>query len=299
VRRSSRGTDDAIWDRIRLIPFTRRFAGAEADTALPEKLRAELPGVLAWLVAGCLEWQRSGLGEPERVITATSAYRAEMDTLAGFIEDECVVRPEAWVKFAELYAAYTRWCAEANEHPEKKRPFGTLLTERGFEKGNGTDNVAIRKGIALRHDGGPDPSRINDDSPETGPASPDTPPDQDGDVNSINERAEIVNSQNTCKSGDSNDRINEINVESKTLVENRSRSGGFGKSLIDVTSLIPEGVEQRPTAEQTPDDANVEDVNPPLSEDEIREIKRLVSKGFGSGPALQEVLLRRRKRTRR
>ena len=196
-----RGTDDAIWDRIRLIPFTRRFAGAEADTALPEKLRAELPGVLAWLVAGCLEWQRSGLGEPERVITATSAYRAEMDTLAGFIEDECVVRPEAWVKFAELYAAYTRWCAEANEHPEKKRPFGTLLTERGFEKGNGTDNVAIRKGIALRHDGGPDPSRINDDSPETGPASPDTPPDQDGDVNSINERAEIVNSQNTCKSG--------------------------------------------------------------------------------------------------
>ena len=43
-----RGTDDAIWDRIRLIPFTRRFKGRDADTRLPEKLRAEMPGVLRW-----------------------------------------------------------------------------------------------------------------------------------------------------------------------------------------------------------------------------------------------------------
>jgi putative DNA primase/helicase len=62
-----RGTDDAIWDRIRLIPFTRRFEGANADSRLPEKLREELPGVLAWMVRGCLEWRKDGLGEPERV----------------------------------------------------------------------------------------------------------------------------------------------------------------------------------------------------------------------------------------
>jgi putative DNA primase/helicase len=36
-----RGTDDAIWDRIRLIPFEQRFAGGRGDPKLPGKLREE------------------------------------------------------------------------------------------------------------------------------------------------------------------------------------------------------------------------------------------------------------------
>jgi len=100
-----RGTDDAIWDRIRLVPFTRRFEGSNSDTDLPRKLREELPGVLAWMVEGCLSWQSEGLGEPERVTNATAEYRYEMDTLAAFIEECCVVHQDIRVRFAPLHDA--------------------------------------------------------------------------------------------------------------------------------------------------------------------------------------------------
>src|SRR5918998_2702573 len=129
------GTDDAIWDRIRLIPFTQRFNGARQDPKLPEKLRAEMPGVLAWMVEGCLEWQEHGLGEPESVREATDQYRAEMDTLAAFIEDRCVVREGIVAPATPLYKQYQMWCDDAGEKPETQKMFGMRLRERGFENG--------------------------------------------------------------------------------------------------------------------------------------------------------------------
>jgi putative DNA primase/helicase len=126
------GTDDAIWDRIRLIPFTQRFDGKRQDTKLPEKLRGELAGVLAWMVEGCLEWQEHGLGEPESVREATDQYRAEMDTLAAFIEDRCVVHEDAVAPATPLYKQYQMWCDDAGERPETQKMFGMRLRERGF-----------------------------------------------------------------------------------------------------------------------------------------------------------------------
>ncbi len=127
------GTDDAIWDRIKLIPFTQRFEGGKADPKLPEKLREELPGVFAWLVEGCLEWQEHGLGEPDSVKAATNQYREEMDTLAAFLEDRCVVHPDAVAPATPLYKQYQLWCDDAGEKPETQKMFGMRLRDRGFE----------------------------------------------------------------------------------------------------------------------------------------------------------------------
>lgn len=128
-----RGTDNAIWRRIRLIPWGVTVPKQERDRKLPGKLRAELPGVLAWIVRGCLEWQREGLKEPEAVRQATAAYRGEMDTLAAFFADECVISEKAWVAATPLYDAYRKWCEENGERVEKQRSFGTRLGERGYE----------------------------------------------------------------------------------------------------------------------------------------------------------------------
>src|SRR5215211_416500 len=127
------GTDDAIWDRIRLIPFTQRFDGAKADPKLPDKLRNELAGVFAWMVEGCLEWQEHGLEEPKTVTEATLQYRAEMDTLAAFIEDRCILDTAAVAPATPLYKQYQMWCDAAGEKPETQKMFGMRLSERGFE----------------------------------------------------------------------------------------------------------------------------------------------------------------------
>jgi len=148
-----RGTDQAIWRRIKLIPFTTAIPPEEQDTELPEKLLEEAPGILAWAVRGCLDWQRDGLGEPDEVRRATNQYRAVMDVLAGFIEECCVIDQRAWAKFGGLYASYVEWAEASGEKPENKRRFGDSLSERGYEASNGAKNTAIRLGIGLREGG--------------------------------------------------------------------------------------------------------------------------------------------------
>lgn len=127
-----RGTDNAIWRRIRLVPWTVVVPPAERDRKLPEKLRAELPGVLAWVVRGCLEWRREGLRAPKEVRQATREYRAEMDVLAGFVADCSKVGEGEKAYARELYGTYKKWCKESGEEPESQKKFGGRLKERGF-----------------------------------------------------------------------------------------------------------------------------------------------------------------------
>lgn len=79
-----KGTDYAIWRRIKLIPFTVTIPPEERDKSLPAKLRQELHGILAWAVQICLEWQKYGLNEPQEVTAATCAYRDEQDILGSW-----------------------------------------------------------------------------------------------------------------------------------------------------------------------------------------------------------------------
>jgi putative DNA primase/helicase len=152
-----KGTDGAIWRRIKLIPFEVVIPEAERDPGLQEKLRGELPGILAWAVRGCLEYQRSGLGEPSAVRDATEDYRADMDILAAFIDEDCVTAPGVWIRFADLYQGYVNWCQRSGVTAESKREFGNRLSERGYAPDKGSKNVSIRRDIALRTNREPDP----------------------------------------------------------------------------------------------------------------------------------------------
>ncbi len=129
-----RGTDPGIWRRIRLIPFQVTIPAEERDPQLGAKLKAELAGILNWAMAGCLEWQDIGLRVPQCVQDAVADYRAEMDTLGGFIEDTCVTGPAYTVRASELYAGYSKWCDDTGEFKITQRRFGMQLTERGYDR---------------------------------------------------------------------------------------------------------------------------------------------------------------------
>jgi len=145
-----RGTDHAIWRRIRLIPWSVTIPPAEQDKKLSEKLRGELPGILAWIVRGCLEWRREGLQAPDEVRKATGEYRDEMDVLAGFLAECCERDAEHWEYAKDLYESYKRWCDEHGERPEPQRKFGGRLGERGFQRDRGGSRGAgIWRGVRL------------------------------------------------------------------------------------------------------------------------------------------------------
>lgn len=129
-----RGTDEAIWRRLHLVPFSVAIPKPEQDPALKDKLKAELPGILNWALEGCLEWQKSGLQPPARVQAATQSYRDEMDVLAAFIEEQCTTKAGASVLSSHLHRCYREWCEANGEYAVSNKAFSMRLQERGFEK---------------------------------------------------------------------------------------------------------------------------------------------------------------------
>jgi putative DNA primase/helicase len=138
-----RGTDTGIWRRLRLIPFTVRIPDEKKDTALAGKLLAELPGILNWALAGCLEWQRRGLVAPECVRRATEDYRREEDVIGQFLDD--CTEPEAGARTptVSVYQAYERWAEREGIQPKFRLSARRLIRrieEHGHarSKSNGT-----------------------------------------------------------------------------------------------------------------------------------------------------------------
>jgi putative DNA primase/helicase len=122
------GDDDAIWRRLRLVPFEQSFEGRE-DRDLSATLHAELPGILAWAVRGCLAWQTHGLGQAGAVTQATAEYRSDEDSLGAFLA-ECTTHGGE-VRAPELRSAYEDHCAQAGEKPLSSSALGKRLAKRG------------------------------------------------------------------------------------------------------------------------------------------------------------------------
>jgi len=152
-----RGTDLAIWRRVRCIPFDVVIPDSEQDLGLRDKLEAERAGILAWAVRGCLAWQRDGLGPPDEVRVATAAYRAEQDVLGEFLAECCILEPGATEPLAALYKTYCDWAKDSGEPPLSKREFGQHLDERGCGPlRHGKLRTRLRQGVRLRRLADPD-----------------------------------------------------------------------------------------------------------------------------------------------
>ncbi len=127
-------TDDTVstWRRIGVLPWAVTIPEEERDNLLKIKLADELPGILNWVLEGCLEWQRSGLGENETVMQATAAYRDS--AIAGFIEDCCIERADVEIAASVFFSLYKSWCtSNAREAMLNGNQFGDLMG-RCYEK---------------------------------------------------------------------------------------------------------------------------------------------------------------------
>jgi putative DNA primase/helicase len=155
----------AGWRRIRLVPFTAQFLDPDApenvgriitddrriDRDLPAALSAEREGILAWLVQGCLAWQRRGLPVPARVRAATVEYRDEQDVIGAFLAECCSMGDaEQRVGATSLYNAFQEWVEVSGEAPMSLRRFGAALTEKKLKKV--ISNGVKYEGIQMRRD---------------------------------------------------------------------------------------------------------------------------------------------------
>lgn len=126
------GTDEAIWARVRLVPWNVVIPPDERDLGLADKLALELDAVLTFTVHGYQDWRERGLADPAEVVTATEAYRAESDALARFIEQRCIPGHGSCGS-TELYNTWCKWCADEGEESGTATAFAAMLQNKGFD----------------------------------------------------------------------------------------------------------------------------------------------------------------------
>ena len=150
------GMDYALAKRIYLIPFTLSFVNdpkqpfeRKADEKLLRKLRAESPGILAWLVQGCLEYQRVGLQPPNIVLAATQQYMDSEDVILQFIQDRCTKGDALLAPAGKAWAAWTEWCGEQGRRTWKQQTFKERMEAHGFEHVRGQGGAHFYRGIEL------------------------------------------------------------------------------------------------------------------------------------------------------
>lgn len=129
-----RDDSEGFWRRVRLIPFTQSFMGANADNRLEEKLLSESEAILTWCVEASMDYLKSGLTMPQSVMVATQAYRNENDILGLFLDEKCTQGANVQCKSKTLYEAYSAFAEENGLHALSNVKFSQAMEKRGIGK---------------------------------------------------------------------------------------------------------------------------------------------------------------------
>jgi putative DNA primase/helicase len=141
--------DGGIRRRVRMVPFEAEFTGNDRDDDLARKLAAEAPGILAWAIRGCLDWQRDGLGSCSKVEQATEGYLTTMNPLHPFIDaGHCRLNPRAQTQGGPLRQAYENWCIQSGARKLSTSEYAAALEALGCEKWKAKTG-AVWSGIEL------------------------------------------------------------------------------------------------------------------------------------------------------
>lgn len=134
--------DFAFWQRMHLLPFSLSFVRREpqrenerkADPELENRLLKESSGILAWLVRGCLQWQKIGLKPPLQVLDANQQYQADEDNIGAFLDHCCIVDPDnddMHIGATPLYDAFEAWWRKfVSKNPMLQKKFGMQMRKR-------------------------------------------------------------------------------------------------------------------------------------------------------------------------
>ncbi len=117
------------------------------------KLQGEWPGILRWMIDGCLDWQANGLVRPDAVAEATERYFGDQDLLGQWLDEACDAEPgnnHKWERSADLFASWRTYAENAGEREGSAKSLSEALQKRGFIKSRGTGGGRIFRGLRLR-----------------------------------------------------------------------------------------------------------------------------------------------------
>ncbi|BCA60048.1 phage/plasmid primase, P4 family [Sphingomonas sp. HMP6] len=139
--------DDAMRRRFNILGFNVKPAAP--DLQLEHKLKAEHGRILAWAIAGCREWQTSGLVRPAAVTDATTEYFAGEDLMGQWLAERCEIRRGAFELPAKLYTDWRKYADEHGEDPGTAIGFGKKMSKRGLAS-KVANGIRAHQGVALK-----------------------------------------------------------------------------------------------------------------------------------------------------
>ena len=129
-----RGTDDAIWRRISVIPFNKVREESQRDKDLKRKFHEDRTAIFSWIVNGCLAYHKYGFGKSSIVDNAVMEYRSDQDVLADFLDEYVKDDPTSMIQGQQLYNRFNDWCKQANRYAISNKAFGSQLQGRGWRQ---------------------------------------------------------------------------------------------------------------------------------------------------------------------
>lgn len=144
-----KSVDEAIKARFNLVPFVVTIPKEQRDEQLTEKLAAERPAILQWMIDGCWDWQQVKLSPPPVVSEATGEYFDAEDALGLWIEEACEVRPGYETNCGDLFKSWSKWALTAGEEVGSKKRFSQKMASRGFGSRKGTKGMRFITGLRL------------------------------------------------------------------------------------------------------------------------------------------------------
>jgi len=147
---SLRNVDEAIRRRFLLVPFTVTIPENEKDKLLAEKLKAEWPAILRWMVEGQLAWRKDGLQVPAAVRQATDEYFADQDTLSQWIDERLdTTNPNSFAASRLLFTDWKEWGDRRNLAAGTETAFVESLKNREYTP-HRLNSIRGFKGIAFK-----------------------------------------------------------------------------------------------------------------------------------------------------
>lgn len=128
------GTDDGIWARVRMVPWTVRIPDSEIDITLPDQLKREASGIFNHMLRGLIDLKENGLIESDNIKAATDKYRDQSDQLGRFLHDCTADTPGDKVRSSSLFDLFKVWAAVTGAGEWQPQGFAKAMEDRGYER---------------------------------------------------------------------------------------------------------------------------------------------------------------------
>lgn len=124
--------DSALRRRFNVLAFDQ--VPAQPDHGLKAALDAEHPGILAWAIRGCLDWQENGLIRPAKMLRETEEYFASEDVFANWMEENCDLGPDNMAMSSDLLNNLNYFLRRQGRARWTTNQFADEMKSRGFSQ---------------------------------------------------------------------------------------------------------------------------------------------------------------------